>query len=82
MTGMATAKEILTMLLKLPASEPDEIAVELIRSLDEAEDIGAEEAWARELERRVEDVLSGRAKTEPWELVRKRLEDKVRNRRL
>ena len=78
---MASGKEILPMLLKLPSSQRAEIATELIRSLDEGEDTDAEEAWIVELERRAKEVLSGKAKTESWAKVRKRLEAKIRGRR-
>ncbi len=78
---MATGKEILPRLLKLPAAERAELASELIRSLDESEDSDAEEAWVREINKRVDDVMSGRVKTVPWTKVRKRIEAKLRARR-
>ena len=78
---MASGKEILPMLLKLPSSQRAEIATELIRSLDEDEDSDAEEAWARELEKRVADIASGRVKTVPWEKARKRIEARLRRRK-
>jgi putative addiction module component (TIGR02574 family) len=77
---MASGKEMLPLLLKLPSSERARIATELIRSLDETEDSDAEEAWARELEKRVADVVSGRVKTVPWVKARKRIEAKLRRR--
>ena len=42
----------------------------------EEEDIGVEEAWAREIEKRIDEVVSGRVKTIPWEKARKRIEAK------
>ena len=78
---MATGKEILPQLLKLPVSERAELATELIRSLDEMEDSDAEEAWAREINQRLDDVMSGRVKTVPWAKARKRIEAKLRARR-
>ena len=78
---MATGKQILPKLLKLPISERAELATQLIRSLDESEDSDAGAAWARELERRAEAVMSRRVKTESWTKVRKRLEAKIRARR-
>ena len=76
---MATRKQILPKALKLPIAERAELAGDLIRSLDEA-DSEAAKAWILELERRANDVFSGKAKTESWTKVRKRLEAKLRAR--
>ena len=78
---MATGKEILPQLLKLPVSDRAELATELIRSLDEMEDNDAKEAWVREINQRVDEVTSGRVKTVPWAKARKRIETKLRARR-
>jgi putative addiction module component (TIGR02574 family) len=75
---MATARQILPKLLKLPKSERAALATELIRSLDEAEDADAAEVWVRELDKRANDVSSGRAKTFIWTRARRRIEDKLR----
>ena len=77
---MATGKEILPKLLKLPVSERAELASELIRSLDEADDQDSAKAWALELEKRVNDVVSGKVKTESWTKVRSRIEARLRAR--
>jgi putative addiction module component (TIGR02574 family) len=77
---MATGKQILPKLLKLPASERAELATQLIRSLDDGEDRDAAEAWLRELDKRTNDVVSGRVKTVPWAKARKRIEAKLRAR--
>jgi putative addiction module component (TIGR02574 family) len=69
-----------TKLLKLPKSERAALATELIRSLDEAENADAAEAWVRELDKRANDVSSGRAKIVSWTRARKRIEDKLRAR--
>ena len=71
---MANGKEVLPELLKLPASQCAELAIELILSLDETEDSDAEEAWEHEIGKRAEDVISGRVKTVPWAKARKRIE--------
>ena len=76
---MATRKQILPKALKLPIAERAELAGELIRSLDD-EDQDAAKAWARELEKRVNDVVCGRAKTERWDKVKARIEAKLRAR--
>ncbi len=56
------------------------MATELIRSLDESEDLDADAAWARELERRVDDIVSGRVNAMNWAKARKRIEAKLRTR--
>ena len=76
---MATRKQISPKALKLPIAERAELAGELIRSLDD-EDQDAAKAWARELEKRVNDVVGGRAKTERWDKVKARIEAKLRAR--
>jgi len=77
---MAIGKEILPRLLKLPVAERAELAGELIRSLDAADDQNTAKAWALELEKRVNDVVSGKVKTESWTKVRSRIEAKLRAR--
>ena len=42
-------------------------------SLDHVVDADAETAWAEEIERRVADLESGKAKTVPWENVQGRI---------
>ena len=76
---MATRKQILPKALKLPIAERAELAGDLIRSLDH-EDQDAAKAWARELEKRVNDVVCGRVKTERWDKVKARIEAKLRAR--
>jgi len=77
---MATAKQFLPRLLKLPASERAQLATELIHSLDEGEDPDAAEAWLNEIDKRASDVESGRVKVESWTKVRKRVEARLRAR--
>ncbi len=43
----------------------------LIESLDEDVDENAEAAWAAEIERRVQKLDSGKAKTVPWSKARR-----------
>jgi len=78
---MATGKQILPKALKLPLAERAELVGDLIRSLesgDEDRDVAKE--WIAELERRANEVFSGKAETESWTKVRKRLEAKARAR--
>jgi putative addiction module component (TIGR02574 family) len=59
--------------LTLPPDERVDVAVALMDSLNEQEDEGVEEAWAKEIERRIQEVESGAVKTIPWADVRRRL---------
>ncbi len=45
----------------------------LIESLDEPADKGVAAAWAKEIERRIRDVESGKVKLVPWSEVRRGL---------
>jgi len=77
---MASRRQILPELLKLPAHERARLATELVRSLDESEDPDAAEAWLNELDRRAREVVTGTAKLEDWTKVRKRIELRLRAR--
>ena len=69
--------------LALPVDERANVAAELLASLDadSAEDPAAvEAAWAAEIERRAQQVMSGESPGIPWEDVRARAEDQLRNR--
>ena len=68
------SRELLQQALRLPVQERAKLAVELIASVDGEADANAEAAWAKEIERRAENVLSGRSSGEPWEDVKARIE--------
>jgi putative addiction module component (TIGR02574 family) len=60
----ARTKKLLEEVLELPASERALLVAEVDASLDsEAAPEEVEKAWAAELEKRIEDVVSGRVKT-------------------
>jgi putative addiction module component (TIGR02574 family) len=58
---------------QLPEPERAELALALIESLDGPADEGVEEAWDREIERRVAEIERGEAKLIPAEEVFTRL---------
>jgi len=58
--------------LSLPADERARLVRDLIASLDDAQDPGADEAWVAELERRAREVGPGAAPLEGWATVRAR----------
>jgi putative addiction module component (TIGR02574 family) len=68
------AEAVLADALRLAPAARAELAAELLASLEGPADPGAEEAWAAEIERRVEAIESGAVTLEPWEDVKLRIE--------
>ena len=67
-----TLETVVVDALKLPLSDRAALAQALIRSLDEApaaDTLEIERAWAEEVERRVDEIMSGRAQGIPAEQV-------------
>ncbi len=65
-------KQILLEVMKLPEAERAELAVETMATLDEG-DVDTSEveaAWATEIERRIEGLLSGKDTATPWAEIR------------
>jgi putative addiction module component (TIGR02574 family) len=60
-------QEVASKALGLSPEERAELAHELILSLDEVEDREVERAWDAEVERRVQEIRSGKAKGRPAE---------------
>jgi putative addiction module component (TIGR02574 family) len=73
-------RELLVEVLKLPLPERAEIAAEVLASIDGEEDTDAEAAWLAEIERRGRRVLSGQSQGMPWEQVRARIEQRLKQR--
>jgi len=65
--------DILKKALELPQEARAALAGSLLESLDETVDPSAEEAWALEIARRLDDLDSGKAKTVPWAEVRRQM---------
>ena len=75
------AQTLLREALTLPLDERADVAAELLASLDKEEDpVAVEAAWATEIERRARRVLAGESVGEPWEDVRDRLAQRLKNR--
>ncbi len=66
-------QKVLEEALTLSPDERADLAATLIDSLDEQEDEAVEEAWAREIQRRMLEIESGAVKTIPWPEARKRI---------
>lgn len=72
-----TTREILERALTLPAAERVKLAQELLESVDEREGAELSPAWIAEIERRVGDVVAGRAgPDEDWRVVLDRIRRK------
>jgi putative addiction module component (TIGR02574 family) len=77
------AQTLLREALSLSPDERADVAAELLASLDEpaSEDPAAvQAAWATEIERRAQRVLSGESAGEAWEDVRNRIVRSLTNR--
>ncbi|MEE8586543.1 MAG: addiction module protein [Acidobacteriota bacterium] len=69
----AVAEEILHKALGLDTTERATVAALLLDSLETEPDEEVEAAWAAEIQRRAEELESGKVKGIPWEEVRDRL---------
>ena len=67
------AEEIYKKALDLDDRERAALVARLIESLDTETEKGVEAAWLAEVERRMEELDSGKAQSIPWEEVRARL---------
>ncbi len=71
------AEAVLADALKLDAEARAGLAAELLASLDGPADPDAEEAWEVEIARRVAAIESGTVQLEPWEAVKRRIEEEI-----
>jgi len=68
----ASLRDLYQKAAELPANERAELAGLLLESL-EAATVGLEDAWAKEIERRMSEYRAGRIKTISWQEVRAHL---------
>lgn len=73
------ALEVLQKALALSDKERASIAGSLLESLDTSTDEGIEAAWAAEIDRRINELDSGKATTVPWEELRARTLSRLSN---
>ena len=66
------SQAILEQALKLSAQERAAVAEQLIQSLDLPQEAEVEQAWQKELQKRISDLDNGVASTIPWEEVQRR----------
>jgi putative addiction module component (TIGR02574 family) len=65
-------EELYQQASQLSVEDRAELAGRLLQSIEEPDE-GVEEAWAAEIERRMEDYRASRVRTVPWSEVRARL---------
>jgi putative addiction module component (TIGR02574 family) len=70
-------KAVLADALRLDPDERAALATELLASLDGPADPDAEAAWAAEIRRRVDAIEAGALALEPWEDVKRRIENEI-----
>ncbi len=67
---MIDQQTLLDHALGLPESERADLAAKLLESLDGAKEDGVEEAWNREIARRLADIDAGEVELVPWDQAR------------
>lgn len=66
-------KSILEEALKLPPEARAALAGSLLESLDVPTDDDVEEAWSQEVEKRLNELNSGKIKGIPWTMARRKI---------
>lgn len=66
--------------MELSVEERAELAADLMASVDGEPDVDAQAAWAAEIERRAQRALAGESPGTDWQVVRKRIEDRLPHR--
>ncbi len=69
------SQQLLQSALPLPESDRAELAASLIHSLDTDTDENVDEAWAAEIQRRIESIDNGEVKLVPWDDVMQEMRD-------
>ena len=68
---MSSKEQVIDAALKLPESERMEVAERLYESVEQWVDPEEDEAWAREIQRRLKLVDEGKATFMSWEQARR-----------
>lgn len=72
-------EQLRSQVLNLSETERADLAHDLIKSLDAPVDEGVEDAWDREVVRRIAQIDAGQAGLLDREEFRKRLQDRITN---
>lgn len=71
------AEALLADALRLDVKSRADLAAELLASLDGPDDPGAEQAWADEIQRRVQTLGTGAECIELWDDAKRRIARKI-----
>lgn len=71
-------EELFKQACQLPEKDRAELAGLLLESLEAEPDPAVDQAWAKEIERRVAELDSGTVKTVPWKTVKAKLLGRLR----
>ncbi len=74
-----TSDKVIKEALGLPEKERARIAERLISSLHDHPSREIEEAWHKEIEKRVKEIDSGKVECIPWEEIKDRLYRNAKN---
>ena len=74
-----TSDKVIKVALGLPEKERARIAERLISSLHDNPSREIEEAWHKEIEKRVKEIDSGKVECIPWEEIKDRLYRNAKN---
>jgi putative addiction module component (TIGR02574 family) len=73
---MSRVEELVEQVRSLSPDEQE--AFRILLDAETTDDFELSPAWKAEIQRRIEDIDSGRVKTIPWEEVRDRLRERIR----
>ena len=75
-----SAEKLRKAVLTLPQKERAKLAQALLHTLDGPPDSDADSAWVEEIKRRAKELNDGRVKPVAWEVARKRIVRRLRER--
>lgn len=75
----AKIQQLLDDALDLPAEDRVHLADLLLETVNPAHDERTSPEWDAEIARRIQELDNGTAKTIPWEEVRRKLDERIRN---
>ena len=78
---LMSTDELLNAALALSTGERAKLVHDLLRSLKGPEDADADAAWVAELERRARELDDGSLEAVDWETARKRIAQRLHDRR-
>ena len=76
---MSRTDEILSQALALPNEARAQVALRLLESLPEEDDID-DETWIAEIKARAQRAVSGASRGSPWPEVKQRIEEALKQR--